>query len=66
MRKARNLGYRSHQTSTCGLHIHINRNAFGDNQSEQEEAISKILVGDVPVQQKKQLQHESLVSKIWI
>lgn len=41
--KARNLGYRSHQTSTCGLHIHINRNAFGDNQSEQEEAISKIL-----------------------
>ena len=43
MHKARNLGYRSHQTSTCGLHIHVNRNTFGDNQSEQEEAISKIL-----------------------
>lgn len=43
MHKAINLGYRSHQTSTCGLHIHINRNAFGDNQLEQEETISKIL-----------------------
>lgn len=43
MKEAVNLGYRSHQTSTCGLHIHVNRNAFGDNQSEQEEAISKIL-----------------------
>ena len=43
MHKAISLGYRSHQTSTCGLHIHVNRNAFGDNQSEQEEAISKIL-----------------------
>ncbi len=38
LKKAVNLGYRSHQTSTCGLHIHVNRNAFGDNQSEQEEA----------------------------
>lgn len=37
------LGYRSHQTSTCGLHIHVNRDSFGDNQSEQEEAIGKIL-----------------------
>lgn len=43
MKEAVNLGYRSHQTSTCGLHIHVNRNAFGDNQSEQEEVISKIL-----------------------
>ena len=42
-KKAVNLGYRSHQTSTCGLHIHVNRNAFGDNQMEQEEVISKIL-----------------------
>ncbi|MGN0605977.1 MAG: hypothetical protein ACI4JM_05600 [Oscillospiraceae bacterium] len=28
MRKAVSLGYRSHQTSTCGLHIHVNRTAF--------------------------------------
>ena len=37
------MGYRSHQTSTCGLHIHVNRNALGDNQAEQEEVISRIL-----------------------
>lgn len=43
MNEAVSLGYRSHQTSTCGLHVHINRNAFGDNQSEQEVVISKIL-----------------------
>ena len=43
MKEAVNLGYRSHQTSTCGLHVHVNRNAFGENQSEQEEIISHIL-----------------------
>ena len=32
MKKAVNLGYRSHQTSTCGLHIHVNRDSFSDNQ----------------------------------
>ena len=37
------MGYRSHQTSTCGLHVHVNRNAFGDNQTEQEDVISRIL-----------------------
>ena len=37
------MGYRSHQTSTCGLHVHVNRNAFGDNQAEQEDVISRIL-----------------------
>ena len=33
----------SHQTSTCGLHLHVNRNAFSDNQEEQDEVISRIL-----------------------
>ena len=42
-REAVSMGYRSHQTSTCGLHVHVNRNAFGDNQSEQEDVISRIL-----------------------
>ena len=42
-REAVSMGYRSHQTSTCGLHVHVNRNAFGDNQTEQEEIISRIL-----------------------
>ena len=43
LKKAIGMGYRSHQTSTCGLHVHVNRNAFGDNQAEQEEIIGKIL-----------------------
>lgn len=43
LHEAVNMGYRSHQTETCGLHIHVNRNAFGENQAEQEEVISRIL-----------------------
>lgn len=43
MRHAIFLGYRSHQTSTCGLHVHINRNCFGYNRKEQEEIIAKTL-----------------------
>lgn len=43
MHEAVYLGYRSHQTSTCGLHIHVNRNCFGDNRDEQDEIISRIL-----------------------
>ena len=41
LREAVSMGYRSHQTSTCGLHVHVNRNAFGDNQAEQEDVISE-------------------------
>lgn len=37
------LGYRSHQTSTCGLHIHVNRGSLGNDHAEQEETISRIL-----------------------
>ena len=29
--------------SSCGLHVHVNRDAFGDSQSEQEEVIARIL-----------------------
>ncbi|MCM1222507.1 MAG: amidoligase family protein [Lachnospiraceae bacterium] len=43
MRKAVKLGYRSHQTSTCGLHIHVNRDSLGNNRDEQDEVISRIL-----------------------
>ncbi len=43
MKKAIYLGYRSHQTSTCGLHIHVNRSSFGDSCEEQDEVISRIL-----------------------
>lgn len=43
MRKAISLGYRSHQTGTCGLHIHINRNCLGEDRDDQEMVIGKIL-----------------------
>ena len=36
-------GYRSHQTSTCGLHLHVNRSAFSNIQEEQDEVLSRIL-----------------------
>lgn len=43
MVKALELKYRSHDTSTCGLHIHISRLAFGDTYEEQENNIAKII-----------------------
>ena len=43
MRKAISLGYRSHQTTTCGLHIHVNRDCLGEDRDDQEMVISKVL-----------------------
>ena len=43
MKKAIYLGYRSHQTSTCGLHVHVNRSCLGDSREEQDEVIARIL-----------------------
>lgn len=36
-------GYRSHNANTCGLHIHVNRNTFGDSQEQQEDVIGRLL-----------------------
>lgn len=41
--KAIELGYRSHKTSTCGLHVHVGRNMFGSDRATQETAISRVL-----------------------
>jgi len=41
--KAVSLGYLSHRTNTCGLHVHVNRTAFGSDRTEQDVAISRIL-----------------------
>lgn len=41
--KAISMDYRSHQTSTCGLHIHVSRRAFGSNYDVQEEAIARVV-----------------------
>lgn len=43
MTKAIEMGYRSHNTSTCGLHIHASREAFGDTYEKQEEVIARIV-----------------------
>ncbi|MDP4120831.1 MAG: amidoligase family protein [Bacillota bacterium] len=43
METALSMDYRSHNTSTCGLHLHVNRSAFGKNTDEQEIAIARIV-----------------------
>src|SRR5699024_5639288 len=44
LRKAINLHYRSHQAETCGLHIHVNKHAFGRTQAEQEDVIARLVL----------------------
>lgn len=41
--RAVELGYLSHKCDTCGLHIHISRNAFGDTIDEQDNTIARVL-----------------------
>jgi len=41
--KALEMGYRSHKTSTCGLHIHVSRDALGFDHDAQEEVIARIV-----------------------
>ena len=43
MEKAVDLGYTSHNAGSCGLHIHCNRDYFGKEYDEQEEAIGRIV-----------------------
>lgn len=43
LNKARAMDYKSHQARTCGLHIHVNRTAFGDTEEEQDTVIARIL-----------------------
>lgn len=43
LNKAKEMGYRSHLARTCGLHVHTNRTAFGETESEQDEVIARIL-----------------------
>ena len=40
---AKNMGYRSHQAGTCGLHVHVNRTAFGETEAEQDDVIARVL-----------------------
>ena len=43
LHKTIGMGYKSHQAGTCGLHVHVNRNAFGSTEDEQEACIARIL-----------------------
>lgn len=36
-------GFRSHDTNTCGLHMHVNRKMFGDDMQERYDNIAKVL-----------------------
>ena len=40
---ALDLGYYSHNTRTCGLHVHCDRNFFGDDDIIQEAVIGRIV-----------------------
>lgn len=42
-RKAVEMGYISHQASTCGLHVHVSRAAFGETETQQDAAIARVL-----------------------
>jgi hypothetical protein len=42
-KKLSELGYRSHDVNTCGLHVHINRNYFAKEKLIQDLCISKLL-----------------------
>jgi hypothetical protein len=41
---ALSYGYRSHDTETCGVHIHASRSLFGDNDMEQDLTIAKTIL----------------------
>ena len=43
MERLIDMGYLSHKTSTCGLHVHVNRSSLGDTSEEQENAVARIL-----------------------
>lgn len=43
MNSALGLGYKSHNTETCGLHCHVNRNGFGETEEEQDAAIGRVV-----------------------
>lgn len=41
--RALELDYKSHKTTTCGLHIHVNRTTFGETREIHDERISRVL-----------------------
>lgn len=37
-------GFRSHDTETCGLHIHASRSLFGNTRTQQDLTIAKVML----------------------
>lgn len=37
------MGYQSHKSRTCGLHVHVSRSAFGPTEEEQDACIARVL-----------------------
>lgn len=44
MDEASEQGFKSHDTSTCGLHVHVNREYFGYNKEQQDLNIAKVIL----------------------
>jgi len=41
--KAVSLGYLSHRTNSCGLHVHVSRMALGETEAQQDSVIARVL-----------------------
>lgn len=37
-------GFKSHDTDTCGLHVHASRSLFGEEECSQDLAIAKVII----------------------
>ena len=40
---AKDYNFESHDAGSCGLHVHVSREAFGSDEDEQEKNIAKLL-----------------------
>ncbi len=43
LNKLKEMHYLSHQAGTCGLHIHVNRNNFGEHAADRDACIARVL-----------------------
>lgn len=43
LKECRSKGFTSHDNSTCGLHIHASKSAYGDNETEIRDNIVKMV-----------------------
>ena len=41
--RCKEMGYTSHRAGTCGLHVHVSRDAFGETEEDQDAAIARLL-----------------------